>query len=123
MLLYPAERKMKAYQWCKQCHSYSRKGIVAKVQPIEYDARQQSLSRFRYRYTAEKCKAMCFRFAVVFSIPSIFANWILIFLKCDFKCQKIQMKSSFVNPTKVVFLYIIESFSIQENLQIWQLLC
>ena len=38
MLLYPAERKMKAYQWCKHCHSYSRKGIVAKVQPIEYDA-------------------------------------------------------------------------------------
>jgi hypothetical protein len=38
MLLYPAERKMKAYQWCKHCHSYSRKGIVVKVQPIEYDA-------------------------------------------------------------------------------------
>jgi hypothetical protein len=38
MLLYPAERKMKAYQWCKHCHSYSRKGIVAKVQRIEYDA-------------------------------------------------------------------------------------
>jgi hypothetical protein len=29
---------MKADQWCKHCHSYSRKGIVAKVQPIEYDA-------------------------------------------------------------------------------------
>jgi hypothetical protein len=29
---------MKADQWCKPCHSYSRKGIVAKVQRIEYDA-------------------------------------------------------------------------------------
>jgi hypothetical protein len=38
MLLYLAERKMKADQWCKHCHSYSRKGIVAKVQRIEYDA-------------------------------------------------------------------------------------
>jgi hypothetical protein len=38
MLLYLAERKIKADQWRKHCHSYSRKGIVAKVQPIEYDA-------------------------------------------------------------------------------------
>jgi hypothetical protein len=38
MLLYLADHKMKADQWCKHCHSYSRKGIVAKLQHIEYDA-------------------------------------------------------------------------------------
>jgi hypothetical protein len=38
MLLYLTERKLKADQWRKHCHSYSRKGIVAKVQPIECDA-------------------------------------------------------------------------------------
>jgi hypothetical protein len=37
-MLHFADSKMKADQWCKYCHSYSCKGIVAKVQHIEYDA-------------------------------------------------------------------------------------
>jgi hypothetical protein len=37
-MLYFAHSKMKADQWCKHRHSYGRKGIVAKVQYIEYDA-------------------------------------------------------------------------------------
>jgi hypothetical protein len=37
-MLYLADRKMKADQWCKHRHSNSRQSIVAKVQHIEYDA-------------------------------------------------------------------------------------
>jgi hypothetical protein len=37
-MLYFADSKMKADQWCKPRHSYSRKSIVAKVQHIEYNA-------------------------------------------------------------------------------------
>jgi hypothetical protein len=65
MLLYLAERKIKADQWRKHCHSYSRKGIVAKVQPIEYDA---SGSHYLDSGTGTQRKKMCFRFTVVFSI-------------------------------------------------------
>jgi hypothetical protein len=37
-MLHFADSKMKVDQWCKHRHSYSRKGIVAEVQHIEYDA-------------------------------------------------------------------------------------